>query len=191
MLDQLVQLDTELFIFLNGLGSETWDQFWLFYTNKLNWIPFYAVLGYLMFKRLNTKMFVLTLVVIVLMISFTDQGTNLFKNVLVKRLRPCHVPDIMDVMRLVRLWCGGQHGFFSGHSSNSMAIAIFSSLLLRDKYKYLPYILVIWSLLMGYSRIYVGAHYPLDVLCGFIFGGLSGFGFYKLDKYLQSRFQLK
>jgi len=94
-------------------------------------------------------------------------------------------------MRLVRSWCGGQHGFFSGHSSNSMAIAIFSSLLLRDKYKYLPYILVIWSLLMGYSRIYVGAHYPLDVLCGFIFGGLSGFGFYKLDKYLQSRFQLK
>ena len=73
MLDQLVQLDTELFIFLNGLGSETWDQFWLFYTNKLNWIPFYAVLGYLMFKRLNTKMFVLTLVVIVLMISFTEQ----------------------------------------------------------------------------------------------------------------------
>lgn len=190
MLDQLVQFDTELFIYLNSLGSETWDQFWLIYTTKFNWIPFYALLGYLMYKRLNTKMFVLTLLVIILMISFTDQISNLFKNYLVKRPRPCYVPEIMEVMRLVKSWCGGQHGYFSGHASNSMAIAVFAGLVLRNRYKYLIYILIVWSFLMGYSRIYIGVHYPLDVLSGFIFGALSGFGFYKLEKYLQTRFKL-
>ena len=68
MLDQLVQYDKDLFLFLNGLGTTTWDSFWMFYTDKVHWIPFYGILAYLMYKRSNTKMFVLTLVVIALMI---------------------------------------------------------------------------------------------------------------------------
>lgn len=191
MLDQLVQLDKELFIYLNNLGTETWDGFWMFYTTKFNWIPFYAVLLYLLYKRLNTKMFVLTIVVIALMITFTDQVSNLFKNQFVKRLRPCHETDVFSVMRLVKSYCGGQFGYFSGHASNSMAVAIFAGLMLKSKYKYLIYLLIIWALAMGYSRIYIGVHYPLDVLSGATFGGLSGFMFYKLDTYIQSRFKVK
>ncbi|RAJ12980.1 phosphatase PAP2 family protein [Olleya aquimaris] len=191
MLDQLVQYDKELFLFLNNLGSTTWDGFWLFYTDKIHWVPLYAVLAVLMYKRLNTKMFVLTLVVIALMILFTDQITNLFKNVIVKRHRPCHEDELVQAMRLLKSWCGGQYGYFSGHSSNSMAVAIFSGLMLRYKYKYLIFILIVWAMAMGYSRVYIGVHYPLDILTGMIFGGLSGWMFYKLDKYLQSRFQLK
>jgi len=191
MLEELVQLDTELFIYLNTLGTDAWDGFWMFYTTKFNWIPFYAILAFLMYKRLNTKMFLLTLLVIALMITFTDQITNLFKKVLVMRLRPCHNDDIDGLFRLVKSYCGGKYGYFSGHASNSMAVAVFTSLMLRSKYKFLPYILIIWAMAMGYSRIYIGVHYPLDVLSGMLFGAFSGFLFYKLDMYLQSRFQLK
>jgi undecaprenyl-diphosphatase len=190
MIEQLIEYDKELFIYLNGLGNVFWDAFWLTYTAKLHWIPFYALLGYLMYKKLNSKMFVLTLVTIALMITFTDQITNLFKHGF-ERFRPCHEDGVAEVMRLVRSSCGGLYGYFSGHSSNSMSLAIFVGLILRSKYKFILPLLIVWSILMGYSRIYVGAHYPLDVVSGLIFGGLSGFMFYKLDKYLQSRFKLR
>ncbi|MFK7782362.1 phosphatase PAP2 family protein [Psychroserpens sp.] len=189
MLEELVKLDTELFIYLNGLGTQTWDAFWMFYTTKFNWIPFYAFLLFLFYKRLSLKMFLFTLLVIVLMITFTDQITNLFKKVLVMRLRPCYNTEINDIIRLVKSSCGGKYGYFSGHASNSMSVAIFTSLMLRSKYKYLPYIMVVWAIIMGYSRIYVGVHYPLDVLSGMLFGILSGFIFYKLFNYLQYRFE--
>jgi len=188
MLEELVQFDTELFIYLNGLGTETWDAFWLFYTTKFNWIPFYGLLLFLMYKHINnTKVFLYTLLVIVLMITFTDQITNLFKKVLVMRLRPCHNTEINDIIRLVKSSCGGKYGYFSGHASNSMAVAVFMSSILRSKYKYIKYILVVWAIAMGYSRIYVGVHYPLDVLSGMLFGAFSGFVFYRLFKYIQFR----
>ncbi|WP_452224217.1 phosphatase PAP2 family protein [Lacinutrix chionoecetis] len=187
MLEQLVELDHKLFLYLNSLGNVYWDAFWMTYTAKLHWIPFYALLAYLMYKRLNSKMFILTLIVIVFMITFTDQVANLFKSG-VKRLRPCHNLELVDAMRLVKSYCGGQFGYFSGHASNSMAVAIFTGFILKDRYKYLIYLLIVWALLMGYSRIYIGVHFPLDVLSGAIFGGVSGYGFYRLDKYLQKRF---
>jgi undecaprenyl-diphosphatase len=190
MLDELVQLDTELFVYLNGLGTKSWDAFWMFYTTKFNWIPFYALLLFLMYKRINSiKVFLFTLIVIVLMVTFTDQITNLFKKVLVMRLRPCYNPEIEDITRLVKRSCGGKYGYFSGHASNSMAVAVFTSLMLRSKYKYIPYILVVWAIGMAYSRIYVGVHYPLDVLSGMLFGVISGVLFYKLFKYIQFRIE--
>lgn len=191
MLEEFVKFDTELFVYLNSLGTETWDAFWMFYTTKFNWIPFYALLLFLMYKRLTMKMFLFTILIIVLMITFTDQITNLFKKVLVMRLRPCYNSEINDIIRLVKSSCGGKYGYFSGHASNSMAVAVFTSLMLRYKYKYLPFLMVIWAIVMGYSRIYVGVHYPLDVLSGMLFGILSGFIFYNLFKYLQYRFERK
>lgn len=192
MLDQLVHLDTELFVYLNGLGTESWDAFWMFYTTKFNWVPFYALLLFLMYKRINnTQVFILTIVLIIAMIAFTDQITNLFKKVLVMRLRPCYNTEINDIIRLVKSSCGGKYGYFSGHSSNSMAVAIFTGLMLRSKFKYILYVLIVWSLAMGYSRIYVGVHYPLDVLSGLLFGAFSGYVFYKLFAYFSTRIYSK
>ncbi|WP_250434108.1 phosphatase PAP2 family protein [Hanstruepera flava] len=191
MLEQLVQLDTDLFLYLNNLGTTTWDPFWMFYTTKFYWIPLYAVLLFLIYKMPNPKIFILTVVLIVLMISFTDQITNVFKKVLVMRLRPCHDPLLEGLVRLVKPNCGGQFGYFSGHASNSMAVAIFTGFMLRYRFKYLLYILIAWSIGMGYSRIYIGVHYPLDVLSGWVFGGLSGYMFYRLDKYFQNRFRMR
>ena len=191
MLEQLIELDQELFLFLNGLGTSTWDGFWLFYTDKIHWIPLYMVLLYLIYKKINNiKLFGIMLVLIVLMITFTDQVTNIFKKVLVMRLRPCYEDGVADSMRLVRSWCGGRYGYFSGHASNSMAVAVFTGLTLRTKYKYLIFILLFWAFVMAYSRIYVGVHYPLDIVSGMAFGALSGFGFYKLNMYIKRRLML-
>lgn len=120
------------------------------------------------------------------MIAFTDQVTNLFKDGF-ERLRPCREEGLKGLMRMVKDYCG-TYGFFSGHASNSMAVAVFVGLLLRPYFKYLIFILLFWAALMAYSRIYIGVHYPLDIICGMAFGGLSGYFFYKLKGLIESRF---
>jgi undecaprenyl-diphosphatase len=90
-------------------------------------------------------------------------------------------------MRYIAERCG-RYGFFSGHSSNSMAAAVFGGLVLRPYFKNLIFILLFWSFVVAYSRVYVGVHYPLDIICGMGFGALSGFGFYKLNTFLLKRF---
>lgn len=188
MIEQILQLDTDVFIFLNSLGTKTWDPFWMAYTSKFNWIPFYALLLYLIFRQMQLKAFLITIIAVALMILVTDQVTNLFKNGF-HRLRPCHLAELIDSMRLVKNGCGGQYGFFSGHASNTMAAAVFIGLTLKKRFKYLLYILVFWALLMGYSRIYIGVHYPLDVLLGMLFGILLGTVFYKLNIYFIDKFK--
>ncbi len=186
MLDQLLELDKDLFLYLNNLGSGTWDGFWLVITNKFTFGPLYAVLLLLIYKEYGWKTLLLIIVTIAVMITFTDQITNLFKDTF-QRIRPCRAEGVMDYTRFVAPRCG-KYGFFSGHSSNSMAAAVFGGLVLRPYFKKLIFLLLFWSVLVAYSRIYVGVHYPLDIICGMLFGASVGFGFYKLNGYLISRF---
>ncbi|WP_055435427.1 phosphatase PAP2 family protein [Lacinutrix algicola] len=185
MLEQLIEFDHELFLYLNGLGTETWDSLWLVITNKFTFAPFYAVLLFLIFKKFGLKGMLIMILVIVLMVTFTDQITNQFKSGF-KRFRPCGQEGVMEYMRFIAVRCG-KYGYFSGHASNTMAAAIFTGLLLRPFYKNLIFILVTWSLIVAYSRIYVGVHYPLDIASGLLFGTFSGFIFYKLAKYVLKR----
>jgi undecaprenyl-diphosphatase len=187
MLEQFLQYDKELFLFLNNLGTSTWDNFWLVITNKLTFIPLYAVLLYLVYKNLGLKPLLLLVLVIVAMITFTDQVTNIFKDSF-ERLRPCREDGVKEFMRFIAPRCG-KYGFFSGHSSNSMAAAVFAGLLLRPYYKKLIFILLFWSAMVAYSRIYVGVHYPLDIICGMSFGAFAGYGFYWLSKFIIKRFK--
>lgn len=188
MIETLLEYDAELFLYLNKLGTQTWDGFWLAYTHKFNWIPFYLLLLFLMFKKYDKKVFIVIVVLVIGMVAFTDQITNLFKYVIAQRPRPCRETTLIDEgMRMVAGHCG-RYGFFSGHSSNSMAVAVFTGLLLKPYYKYLVFILLFWAALMAYSRIYVGVHYPLDIVCGMAFGAISGFMFYKLKGVVTKRF---
>ncbi len=114
---------------------------------------------------------------VALMILVTDQGTNLFKNGF-ERLRPCHDPSLREMLRLVKSTCGGLYGYFSGHASNSFALAVFFSCIFRVKYNSLPLSLLFVAFLVAYSRIYIGVHYPLDVVSGMAFGSLVGMVFY-------------
>jgi len=185
MLDQLIELDKSLLIFLNNLGSPSWDGFWLVVTNKRTFIPMYMVLLYLMCKSLSKKGVFFLVITVALMILFTDQFTNLFKFTF-ERFRPCAQEGVFELIRQGK--CGATYGFFSGHSSNSMATAIFVGFMLRPLYRNLIYMLILWSIVVAYSRIYLGVHYPLDVLCGLSFGLITGYGFYRAFEELRARF---
>ncbi len=182
MIDQLIEYDKTLFIFLNNLGSPTWDNFWLIITNTYTFIPLYALLLFLIYKKFDLKSLLIFVVIIALMITFTDQVTNIFKRTF-ERPRPCGEESLMGQIRFIAVRCG-KYGFFSGHSANSMAAAVFAGLTLKTYYKNLIFMLLFWSALVAYSRIYVGVHYPLDIICGLTFGALSGFAFYKLGKFI-------
>jgi undecaprenyl-diphosphatase len=187
MLEQLLQYDTELFLYLNNLGSERWDTLWLIITNKFSFVPMYAILLYIIYKKMGLKTLLILVLVIAAMITFTDQITNLFKHGF-QRPRPCReVAGLQEMMRFVARGCG-RYGFFSGHSSNSMAAAVFAGLLLKPYYKNLIYFMLIWSFIVAYSRIYVGVHYPLDIVCGLTFGALAGFLFYKLQQVIVKKY---
>lgn len=187
MLETILNKDIELLIYLNNLGTVQWDGFWLFVTNKFSAIPLYLLLLYFTYKHYGIKKTIIAVLFVVAFITFTDQTSNLFKYGF-KRLRPCHNENISNLIRIVGNRCGGLYSFFSGHATNSMAIAVFFGLLLKNKYNYLFPLLILWALLVAYSRIYVGVHFPLDVFIGMLFGLLYGALFYKLFSVFLKKF---
>ncbi|MGE5943340.1 MAG: phosphatase PAP2 family protein [Flavobacteriales bacterium] len=186
MIDKIIEYDIQLFLFLNNLGSPAWDQFWLVITSDLTFIPLYFILLLLLYKKFGLKSLIIFIVVVALMITFTDQMANIFKRGF-GRPRPCRAEGVMEYTRFVAVRCG-LYGFFSAHAANSMAVAVFTGLLLKPHFKKLIFVLLFWSFVVAYSRIYVGVHYPIDIVCGLIFGAIAGFMFYKLSLYLIKRF---
>lgn len=187
MIESIIDKDVELLIFLNNLGTTQWDGFWLFLTNKLSAIPLYLLLLFLTFKQFGLKKTLIIVLFIAVLIAISDQTSNLFKYGF-KRLRPCHDEHIVNLIRLVKERCGGLYSYFSAHAANSMAIAVFFSFLLKNKFKMLPFLLIIWALLVSYSRIYIGVHFPADVLTGLFFGAFYASIFYFLLKLFLQKF---
>lgn len=178
MLERLLTLDTDLFVFLNSLGSAKYDGLWLIITETKCWISFFLFLFYVIYKKIGLKQTLLVLVFIAVLIAFTDQTTNFVKNT-VQRLRPCNNPDIKDSIRVVQV--RSSFSYFSGHAANTMATATFLILLLRNKLKFIG-LLVLWPFVFAYSRIYLGLHYPLDIVSGYVCGAIFGALLYHLYK---------
>ena len=170
----LKELDTELFIYLNGLHSQFWDfvMFWI--SNKFIWVPLYLVLFWIVIKDFKYRSIVIILTLIII-IAVSDQASvHLFKNNF-ERLRPCHDASLADIIHTVRDKCGGHFGFISSHASNSFALAVFLSGFIRRRYRYFPLFIFIWASVVSYSRIYLGVHYPADVAGGAVFGSILGY----------------
>lgn len=184
MLEKILSLDTELFVYLNSLGSETYDGLWLFITKQINWIPLFLLLGYLIFKKLGAKQTLYLLLFVAILLTITDQTTNLFKNGF-QRLRPCNNPDINTFIRVVKK--SNSFSFFSGHAANTMAVATFIYFNFKGQIKYLGF-LFLWPLIFAYSRIYLGLHYPLDILTGYLCGFILGFFMLKIYKVTQQKY---
>lgn len=187
--EKVIRYDQELFLLLNGLGDSAWDGFWLFMTDKWSSIPLYIALLVFCLLRLKWKKTVLVLVLVALMITVSDQLSNLFKYGM-ERLRPCHNPEIEAQMRLVKSYCGGKFGYFSAHASNSFVVVSFFSLIFKGIYKWLPLLLIAWGVIVAYSRIYIGVHYPLDVVTGITVGMLIGLLFYTIYRGIVKRYSL-
>lgn len=170
MVETLINWDTQLFLFLNGIHSPFWDPIMVFVSGKLSWMPLYLVLIFFIARKHGWKA-IWWLVAIALVVVATDQiSVGLFKNVF-HRLRPCHNTDIQGIMHLVGK-CGGQFGFVSSHAANTFGVAVFLSLLFKNKW--VTYSLLFWAVFVSYSRIYLGVHYPGDVICGAILGAGLG-----------------
>lgn len=189
MLEELVQYDKELFLWLNNMGNTTWDGFWMFVTNKLSSIPIYLGLLILSYKKLGLKKTILLLVTIALLITVTDQLSNFFKYG-VQRLRPCYDSDVNSLMRLVKNSCGGKFGYFSAHAANASAVAFFFVFLFGKQVKYLGNALIIWALVVAYSRVYIGVHFPLDVITGLLIGLIMSWLLAKLYIFATHKFHL-
>ncbi len=184
MLEKLQQLDRQVFIYLNSLGTETWDPFWEFITKQVSWIPIFAIILFLAFKRLGWRHALLVIGMIMVLLLLTDQATNLIKNYF-QRLRPGSNPELEGLIRAVKT--RKSFSFISGHASNSMAVAFFLYRVLHPYIKYMGFFFI-WPLIFAYSRIYLGLHYPGDILVGYLFGLFTGWLVLKLYIYLRDRF---
>ncbi len=169
-------LDQQLFLFLNGAHSPFWDQVMHAISGKLIWVPLYLAILITMGIKYKRKFLVIVLFIIIAA-TLSDQMSVMIKN-LVQRLRPCHDPALQGLVHLFNGECGGLYSFVSSHATNSFDVALLS--LLFIKRKWFSVSIVIWALVVGYSRIYLGVHYPGDVICGSILGALIGWGIYSL-----------
>ena len=181
MIEEILKLDSKLFLYLNNLGTSKFDIFWISLSKIEANILMYLFLILLFFyiQKVRPKLIYIFyfFIIIALMITITDQGANIFKDS-IQRLRPCYNESIIDSLRLVKENCGGKYGFFSAHASNSFSLAIFFGLLFINRIRYIIMITVVYASLISYSRIYLGVHYPIDIIFGGFFGIFVGFVMY-------------
>lgn len=170
MLQKLHNLDTDLFIWLNSQHTPWLDPIMVWVTTRNSWFPAYALLvGWLVYRY--RKRAIGLLLAIIAAVALGDQLSSSVLKPLTHRLRPCHVPTLQGFIHS-SVDCGGQYGFVSSHAATTFALATALWLLLGRQYAWVRWTFL-WAALISYSRIYVGVHYPLDVLAGTGVGVLS------------------
>lgn len=177
LLDKIIRFDKELMVQLNSMGTESWDQFWILATNQMSWIPLYLIFFYLIFNALGWKKGLALVLLTAVLITFSDQFTVFLKDSF-ERLRPNNDPSVNSMIRILKN--NKSFSFVSGHATTSMAVSLLMFLTLRKNFPY-TWLFFIWPLIFAYSRIYIGVHFPMDVLCGALLGAGIGYLFYFLS----------
>lgn len=185
MLKLLDNADKWLFLAFNGFHSTFSDEFFRIISEKWTWIPFYAVLAYVIFKK-HKPAFFLILLSVVVTITLSDQIASSIIKPLVERLRPCHEPSLNGQVHIVDDYCGGQFGFVSSHAANVFALATLLMLILRERK--LTALLFSWASLVSMSRVFLGVHYPGDIAGGAAVGVIVSVAVYEVFKLMRKRF---
>ena len=182
MFESLKSYDRDVFLWLNGHNTPVLDSF-MFYVSAI-WVffPLFMYWIYLVIKHTDLKKSLILLGFLGLLVVCTDQSSNRIKHA-VKRYRPTHNLEIKDKVHTVNDYRGGQYGFFSGHSTNMFGIATLLYLLFSKRSMALRISFFLFAMLVAYSRIYLGVHYPLDILVGFFVGVFWGVVIYKLMQF--------
>lgn len=185
-MDTIIQMDKQLLLAINGSDSLFVDYLAKTLTTAATWIPLYVSLFYVVVKNNdNFRRIICILACAGLCVLFAGTVDDLLVKPLVARLRPTHDFQIGMLVDTVDGYRGGKYGFFSAHAANTFSIAVFFSLLMRSRLVTL--LLVGWSLTNCWTRLYLGVHYPLDILCGLLWGGSVGSGIYFLYRYVDRR----
>lgn len=174
MIETLTYLDEQILLFFNGNHTAWMDEIVLFITGKFTWIPFYIILVEMLFRRLERRDAILTLVAVTLAIVMTDQICASLIRPYVARLRPCN-PDnpFSQFITLVHGHRSGSYGWPSCHAANTFALATLLSCVWKSR-KFTAFIFS-WATIVSMSRLYMGVHYPTDLLCGAAFGSVFGY----------------
>lgn len=169
MIENIRYAEYEWFLWLNSFHSPLWDTIMFWVTYRFTWIPLYLFIVYYIFKFIRQNAWY-KLAFIIISVGLSDRITSGFMKPYFHRFRPCHDPAIENLVHIVG-GCGGQYGFASSHSANSFAFAVAFALIAGKQNKW-KYFLFLWAILVSYSRIYVGVHYPTDLLAGAVVGVL-------------------
>jgi undecaprenyl-diphosphatase len=178
MIETLNHIDTEIFLFLNSLHNSFFDFLMYWISDKYIWIPMYVVFIVLIIKNYRQRTWLIILLV-ALLITASDQLTVFMKNYF-QRPRPCHQEELQMLVHIVKDRCGGPYGFVSGHASNSFSLAFFLIPFFKNQYRYFTFFIVFWAAIVAYSRVYLGVHFPGDILAGALIGVLMGVLFSKI-----------
>ncbi len=184
-LQKILEFDTELFLYLNSFHTDFWDTIMLLVTRKETWAPFYLIILFFIFKNYRSKWWVIVLF-LSLTILLSDQLSVLLKET-IQRLRPVHNPEIEHLVHNV-LRKGGLYGFVSSHAANTFAVFAFTTRLFRNRGYW--FLMLFWAVIVSYSRIYSGVHFPLDILGGAVLGWLIGIATYKMLIFFEVHFLL-
>lgn len=191
MIEWFETIDRALFLAINGAHHPYVDSFMVFISEKFTWIPLYLAMAVIAQRKLGWKGLGLFAVLAIITVVLTDQSSvKLFKDVF-QRYRPCHNHEIGHLVHIVNEKCGGIYGFVSSHAANHFGIAVFFAATLFRKIRLGWIILIFWAILVSYSRIYLGVHYPADVfvggLLGAALGGLTSVSYLFLERKLLSK----